>query len=901
MAPASDPGTAAQFERALQLHQQGDLAGASALYEAVLTQEAAHFDALHLLGVVAAQSGDPARAITLIDRALAVDAAPAAAHFHRALALRDLGRQANALAGFTAVLARDPAHADAWINQAETLQALGRPAEALQSYDQAVALGADQPPLLFARGVLLQTLQRQADALADYDRVLALQPDFAGALNNRALALQALQRPSEALEAFDRLLAIEPGHAPAHHGRGIALASLNRHAEALAAYAVLLARESADTQAWFEQGTLLQSLHRHADALQSYDRALAIRPDFAEAHNNRALSLLALERAADALTAGERAIALRPDFAEAYCNRGVALSALSRHEEALASHQHAVALRPQYAEALFNCGHELLLLQRLPQALQNCEQALAMEPENPEFLYARGAVLHRMERLDEALATYDAALAQRPDHLSALANRGAALRALRHFSEAAACYARLLEADPDYPQALGNRLMAQLNLCDWSEYADNCLKLRSALAAGNSADMPFSHLAVTASAAEQRQCAHLYAADLRAKAQPAPAPRYRHPRIRLAYVSADLGFAPVAYLMAELFELHDRKRFEVTAIALRAPGEGTFDKRIQAAFDHYIDVSSFSEARIAALMREREIDIAIDLMGYTQLSRSEIFALRPAPVQAAYLGYAGTLDMGCIDYLIADPAAIPPASAPHYAEQLVHLPASLMPRDTTLQAAALPTRAACGLPERGFVFCCFNNAYKLNPPVFEAWMRLLKQVPGSVLWLSDPGAPAAENLRREAAARGVDPARLVLAAKTPRIEDHLARIALADLFLDTLPYNAHTTASDALWAGVPLLTCAGEAFASRIAASLLTTAGLAELITENLADYEALALRLAGDPARLQALRTRLRQQRAEHSLFSTARLRDHLEEAYLRMHARSQQGLAPQAFTIEG
>ena len=934
--PPPAPGAAtSQFEQALHLHQQGRLADAAAGYQALLDQDPAHFDALHLLGMIAAQSGEPARAVALIDRALAVDPGQAAAHYHRALALRDLGQPATALAAFGAALERDPAHADAWVAHAETLQALQRPAEAVESYGRALALAPDNAPVLFARGILLQNMHRPAEALADYDRALALQPDFAGAINNRALVLQGMGRHAEALAGYEYLIALAPAHAQAHLSRGEALAALHRCEEALPAYAhaLELQPDLADARlqraralqalgqseaalaeyervpssaapyadACFERAALLQGLQRNEEALQSYDRALGARPDFAEARNNRALALMELRRPAEALAAYDQTIADKPDFAQAHANRGLALHALGRHEEARLSYERALTLRPYYAEAHANHGHALQQLRRLPEALAAYDRALAIGPPHPDYFYGRGAVLQLLERHQEALACYEQALTLLPTHAAALANRGAALRLLRRSEEAALAYAQLMAVAPDYPYVLGQCLHTQLNICDWSSYAASRAQLEAGVAAGQKADMPFHFLSVSDSAAAQRQCARTYARDV----HPAAAPlwrgeRYQHPRIRLAYVSGDLSFHPVSYLMAELLETHDRRRFEVTAISLRPPGSDAFDARIDAAFDHYIDASRLSDLEVARVMREHEIDIAIDLMGYTTLPRTSVYAHRPAPVQAAYLGYAGTLDTGYMDYLIADSMAIPPAAGMHYAEQVVRLPASFMPRDTSIALAPAPTRAAAGLPAQGFVFCCFNNAYKLNPPVFDVWMRLLRAVPGSVLWITNPGLGAQARLRREASLRGVAPERIVFASRTAGIEEHLGRLVLADLFLDTLPYNAHTTASDALWAGVPLLTCTGEAFASRVAASLLSAAGLAELITGNLAEYEALARQLPNDPARLDKIRTHLNAQRANGSLFNTTRLRHHLEAAYLRMYERSQQGLAPEGFTID-
>lgn len=936
-APAP-PASGAQFEQALSAHQQGRLPEAAALYEALLAHEPAHFDALHMLGLIAAQTGDPARAVGLIDRALAVDGRQAQAHFHRALALRELGRATEAVAALDAALALDAGHVEAWTARAELQRDLGQAAQALEGYNRALALAPQAPQTLFARALLLHAQRRLEEALADYERAADLEPGFAGAVNNRAVALQELGRHEQALDGFARLLALAPGHAPAHLARGRSFEALGRAREASDAYALALqsqpaypdaqlaqarllraqgedaaalplylavatAPEGADAeqrvQAWMEHGDTSQARQAHEQALASYAGALALRPDLAAAHNNRALSLLALQRAPEALAAAAQAVTAQPALPEAQLTLGLAHAALEQHEEALASYHRALELRPGYADALVNSAHELEVLGRLPEALACHERGLALAPRSTAFLYGRGAVLQLMERQAEALASYERVLQAEPGHPEALANRAWALRKLGHVQEAAGAYAHLLEIAPERPYAAGDLLHMQLQGCDWSGYGA-ARRIGEEIAAGRPADSPFQFLSVSASAGSQLQCARLHAARTFAPRPPLwRGERYAHRRIRVAYVSPDLGFHPVSYLAAALFEGHDRARFEVSAISLRSLGGAAFDARMRGAFEHFIDASALSDLEIARLIRGHEIDIAVDLMGYTSVPRAGIYMHRPAPVQAAWLGYAGTLGTGQMDYLIADGVAIPPESTAHYAEQVVRLPATFMPRDTTLPAGAAGTRAAAGLPERGFVFCCFNNSYKLNPPVFDVWMRLLQAVPDSVLWLSEPAAPARERLLNEAQARGIAPKRLVFASRVAAIEDHVARIALADLFLDTLPYNAHTTASDALWAGVPVLTCAGEAMASRVAASLLHEAGLAELITASLDDYETLALSLARQPERLAALRERLRERRARGALFDVARLRRHLESAFEVMHGHRQQDLPPAGFAV--
>jgi predicted O-linked N-acetylglucosamine transferase (SPINDLY family) len=367
--------------------------------------------------------------------------------------------------------------------------------------------------------------------------------------------------------------------------------------------------------------------------------------------------------------------------------------------------------------------------------------------------------------------------------------------------------------------------------------------------------------------------------------------KWTHDKIRVAYLSADYHSHATAYLIAELIELHDRARFETIGVSFGLDDGSAIRKRLAGAFDRFLDVRAKSDREIAALLATLKVDIAVDLKGYTQDSRPDILSFRPAPIQAQWLGYPGTLGADFIDYVIADETVAPFEHAPFYSEKIIQLPGCYQVNDRKRAITArTPSRQEAGLPETGFVFCCFNNSFKILPPVFDVWMRLLQEVPGSVLWLLQDNAGAETNLRSAAAARGVNPARLIFAGRA-KLEDHLARHRLADLFLDTLPYNAHTTASDALWTGLPVVTCQGNAFAGRVAASLLKAVGLPELVTQNLADYEALALRLAGDPAMLQGIRATLEANRLDHPLFDTDRFRRGIEAAYQRMWETWQRG----------
>jgi len=421
------------------------------------------------------------------------------------------------------------------------------------------------------------------------------------------------------------------------------------------------------------------------------------------------------------------------------------------------------------------------------------------------------------------------------------------------------------------------------------------------LRAGKRVLTPIQATAIVPSVSDQLICSRIWAAD---QSPPAAEPlwrgeNYRHERIRLAYLSADFHSHATAALMAGVFEAHDRQRFETIAVSY-GPDDGSFMRaRLTSAFDRFLDVRNKSDLEIGRMLRAHEVDIAIDLKGYTQDSRSGILALRAAPVQVHYLGFPGTMGAPYVDYILADRTVIPAEHVSQYSERIVTLPDSYQCNDRARPIAPVtPSRADAGLPETGFVFCSFNNSFKIGPQLFDLWMRLLKQVDASVLWLLQDNPAAARNLKREAERRGVAADRLVFAPRD-NLDRHLARQRLADLFLDTLPYGAHTTASDALWAGVPVLTCAGDTFAGRVAASLLHAAGLPEMITYTLDDYEELALKLVRDAGTLSAITRKLRDNRETSPLFDTVRITRHLEAAYTHMWERSQRGESPEHFAV--
>jgi predicted O-linked N-acetylglucosamine transferase (SPINDLY family) len=574
------------------------------------------------------------------------------------------------------------------------------------------------------------------------------------------------------------------------------------------------------------------------------------------------------------------------------------------HAEGIRLMSRALAVNPAFAEAHVNLGRMQAETGDFHAAAESYRRALSLNPRLPVAHSNFSAVLRNVGRREEALAHSETAATLAPSYADAWHNRGNVLLDMGRFDEARVSFERTLACDPDSAYAFGNRLYAKMHVCDWSDYEQEVGRLVSRVQEAAAVTMPFFFVAVSSSASGQFKCAADHVnGKYPAAARPLAAGRkYAHDKIRLAYLSSDLRDHPVANQMAGIFEQHDRSRFEVTAVSTGSGSDSDMRRRLVGAFDRFVEVGSQGDQAVAAAIRDLEIDIAVDLNGLALHCRPGILARRPAPVQVNYLGYPGTMAAPYVDYLVADRTTVPAADQRFYSEKIVCLPDTFMPNDDrrSCPAAAMTTRQDEGLPDRGFVFCAFNAPFKFTPPVFDVWMRLLHEVDGSVLWVRDSNKAATENLGREAEKRGVPASRIVFAKFSASMETHLARHRLADLFLDTLPYNAHTTASDALWMGLPVVTCQGETFAGRVAASLLRTAGVEELIASSLEEYGRLALRLAQDPALLKLFRERVEAARHGSPLFDTARFTRYLETAYVGMWERLQRGESPAAFAVE-
>ncbi|MBS0341234.1 MAG: tetratricopeptide repeat protein [Proteobacteria bacterium] len=669
----------------------------------------------------------------------------------------------------------------------------------------------------------------------------------------------------------------------------------------------LLAQDAGIAPAWELLAYIAGNRGDDAGCEQMLRRATSLPGCSPEAFFYLGRILLQTGSAGEAIPAFQEAMARAGEFFEALHELGVAHSRLGEHRRALECLRAALRMQPRSADTHFNIGRSLEALNQPAQALASYDAALQLDAAHIHAWANRGVALAELGRNQDALASYDRALALHPEDADTLVNKANVLANLQRHQEALGCLETAARLAPGTPYLQGSLLHARMHVCEWDGLDSLAREIVARIGQGEKASIPFPMLATPADARTLLACARTYALD-KHPAQPAPGYPPRDGggggKIRLGYFSADFHNHATSQLMARLFECHDRTRFELHAFAFGRPVRDAMRERLVAAFDSFTEVHEHSDADIAALARTGGIDIAIDLKGFTQDARPGIFAHRAAPIQVNYLGFPGSMGCDFIDYIVADDTLVRDDELDAYAEKVLRLPGSYQVNDNTKPITGqVPDRAALGLPQDGFVFACFNNNYKITPAIFDVWMRLLAQVPGSVLWLfrggSSEGDGASGALQAQARARGVDPARLVWAERMP-LAEHLARHAQADLFLDTPYCNAHTTCSDALWAGLPVLTLAGDTFASRVAASLLRAAGLPELVTHDFAAYENAALDLARSPQRLAALRERLSRARTESPLFDTPLFARRIERAYAAAWSRHLRQLAPVHMRIE-
>ena len=722
------------------------------------------------------------------------------------------------------------------------------------------------------------------------------------ALLQQASKLQQAGQYVDAARVYADVLRGQPGNFDALFQLGNIYLLGKHFAEAEKLYAAAAQGNSQSADLFYNRGCALLSLSRHEDALGAFAHALAIRPNSIEARNNRGVALLAVKRYKEAIASFDRVLAERPGVAVVLNNRATALLGLLRPEEAIADADIVLRENSNDAQALYNRGAGLMILGRHKEALPHFDKALSINANFADALTYRGIARAVFNRHEEALTDYNAALAIKPGDIEILYNRATSLWVLKRFEEVIPDCEQVLKTNPNFKYARGILLQGRLQCCDWNGLTENKARMAADLRGGSWTPNPLQSVLLFDSPESLQQSARRWVA---AECVPSTKPlwrgeRYRHGRIRIGYMSGDFRLHAVALLIAGVFEHHDKSRFETTAISIGPNDNSPMRRRLEAAFDRFVDVTEQTDAEAADLLRDMQLDILVDLSGFTLHARTSILARRPAGIQVNYLGFPGSMGAPYIDYIIADRTVIPESHQPFFDEKVAYLLHTYLPNDATRAIAERTLcRAEAGLPETGFVFGTFNDLIKITPEMFSIWMRLLEQVAGSVLWQARANPTAIRNLRREAEARGIAGERIVFAPHVYAPEEHLARLRLADLFLDTLPYNAHATACDALWVGVPMVTLMGRSFAGRVGASLLNAVGLPELIAHSPAEYEALALKLARDCAAHAAVKAKLAANRGTYPLFDTARFTRTLEAAYLAMWERHQRGEPPASFVV--
>jgi protein O-GlcNAc transferase len=859
--------TSELISQAISEYRAGNYLDAHKLCATIVHNDSTNVVALHLLGVLEAQKNSK-QALRLFDRALEIS----------------------------------PKNADILADKGKVLTETGQHTDALDCYQKAIAIDPSNWMALHNQGCTLLALKRPAEALAIFDQLIEIMPTFSPAFNNRGVALKELNRHTEAVANYQKAISFNPQDMEGWCNLGDGLFALKRYNEASAAYDKALTLNPDLAEAQVGHGNILAALDRHDDAFAAYDRALALSPRFAEAWLGRGNVLIALKRFEEALATLDKALNLKSDLANAWLCRGNVCFELKRNEESSVAYDRALALKPDAADAWLGRGNIFYAFKRDDDASIAYAKALKLNPDLAEAWLGRGNVFLNQRRYDDSIEAYAKALALKPELTNAWIGRANAFRKLNRFVDAANSYKQLLEVAPDYKFAKGHLLHLEMLVCDWEQFDAHVASITKDIHSGVKSADPFGYQAVANSARDLQRCAEIYAAD-RYPFTRSPlwcGEQYNNTRIRIGYLSGEFRNHVVAFLTAGLFELHDKKRFEIFAFDNGIDDGSDLRRRIHEAFDTVVDIRRLDDLHAAEIIKKNEIDILINLNGYFGDERTGVFSHRPAPIQVNYLGFTATMGADYMDYILADSYVIPPECRVLYTESVVYLPDTYQINDAKRPTAEpTPTRAELGLPETGFIYCCFNNSFKITPEIYSLWMRLLTDVESSVLWLTANNSTVSANLREESKRLGVKPERIIF-APTLKYSEYLANYRVADLFLDTFPFNAGATASDALWSGLPVLTCSGEPFTARMAGSLLNAVGLNELITHSLEAYEALALKLARNPALLTSIRAKLARNRVTYPLFNTARSTRNIEAAYVSMWERYRRGALPEHFSID-
>ena len=860
----------------------------------------------NITGACYAGLGQLGSAVKSYEKAIAINPNYAKAHYNLGnalhdLALKGLGHLDDPIKSYKRSLEIDPDYAEAHNNLGNVLKDLGRLDEAFGSFEKALAINPEYLEAYYSLGIVLFDLGQLNEAAQSYQKAIEINPSFTQAHNNLGNTFAEQGQLNDAIQSYQKAIEINPNYSEAYNNLGNVFIEHGQLDKAVESYQRALEINPDYPALHNNLGNAFKELGQLEDALKSYSKGLTYNPDYIDLLNNLGVVLNDLGQLDKAVQSYERAIGIKPDYAEAYNNLGVTYNKLGQLEDAVHSYEEALTIDPDYADAHNNLGVVLKKLGQLDEAIESYQKAIAINPDDADTHNNLGIVFDEQERLDDAIQSYRKAVSIQPDLAEAYNNLGHTLCKLNRYQEAVVSYETVFNIKPNLDYIVGNILNTKMNCCNWDDLETLLIDAKQRIVNNEKVIEPFNLMGLIDDPALQIKAQKLRITGDHPKNHTLPTiDQYpKHPKIRIGYFSADLREHPVGFLTAGLYEAHDRERFEVHAFSFGKIERDKLNLRIKSGVDYYHDVDKMSHKEIVIHSRSLEIDIAIDLGGLTAESRTDVFAMSAAPIQLSYIGYLGTMAADYYDYLIADSVMIPKESQKYYAEKIVYLPSFQVNDSKDLPPEITLTRKEVGLPEDGFVFCCFNNTYKFTPTVFDSWARILEQVEGSVLIIFADNEIAKTNLIKEITLRGIDEYRLIFGDHLTR-KEYLARYRVADLFLDTWPCNAGTTASDALKMGLPLLTLRGQSFNSREAASILTSINLPELITNTPEEYEALAIELATHPEKLKAIKEKLASNLSTAPLFDTKRFTKNLESAYTQMYERNQKGLEPDHIYVE-
>lgn len=851
--------------QAVQAFQNGELNHAEKILKNLLQGQPNLLPALQIMGLIRASTGNYREAAMFLKKAVKISPADPSLHYNLAKALSEDGLDA----------------------------------ESLPHHEKATKLAADMPEAWLNFSKSLTNLKRFNDALKAVDTALKINPNYSQALSNKGALLTELGRHDEALNLYEKALALSPMSPQTYLNMGVSLKELKRFDEAIAQYDLALKMNPNYAEALSNKGNVYEELKRFDEAITQYDLALKMNPRNIDALSNKGLILLKQKRFAEARSCCEQQLEMTPKSSRAWLNRGYVFWDEGRHEEALSNIDTALKFNPDMAQAWLVRGAIFCELRNYQLGLSSCDKALAVKPEYPEAWDLKGLGLRELGHYDEALRCFDRAIEHQSDFAQAWSNKGSTLNEIKCYEEALEAFDRALILNPEFEFLEGHCLNSRLLIGSWQNLNEASKNLCDKVRDGKKVTDPFALLAMADDPELHLKAAEIWASKNRnLDGHLEPIAKVKNSKIKIAYFSGDLRQNhPVSALIVGLFEAHNRVEFELYAFSHSVPQAGDkVRERLKECFDQFIDTADMSDLEVAKLARNIGIDIAVDLSGYTHNNRLKIFSYRVAPIQASYLGYAGTSGEKFMDYLIADRTVIPPESMQYFSEKIVYLPNAYIVDDPKRQISTrIPSRADQGLPEEAFIFCCFNNSHKINPGIIRSWSNILRGVDNSVMWFSGNNKIFQNNLILEFEKYQIDASRIIFANRVDLPEDHLARLQLANLFLDTVPYNAHTTAVDALRVGLPLLTYMGRAFAGRVAASLLKAIDVPELIAANQEEYESMAIDFANKPEKLAKVRDKLIINRTTTPLFNNEEFARGMEKIYQKMYERYQADLNPE------